>query len=71
MIVQLTYFKPESGKLYDVGKYKTEEIYLFRIIDEVRIKFRNHKRPGLVDGEMEFDVVITVSEINAIHLLKH
>ena len=61
MKVQLTYFK-DTGKYYAEGEYETRQSALFEIWVEVKEMLRKGKRPGLVNGQNEFYVLINVPE---------
>jgi hypothetical protein len=57
--VQLEYFN-ENGKYRYSGEYKTEQLYMFEIFEEVRDMLLKGKRPGLVDGKNEYWVRVEV-----------
>lgn len=70
MKVQLTYFKPESGKYYTDGFYDSNAQYLFQIIDEVKGLMKQNIPPGLMKGHHNFDVLIDIpGGTGGIHLL--
>lgn len=57
--VKLTYFK-KSGKYYSEGEYESEvpEYHDWQIYEEVRKFQTDGKLPGLVDGCVEFDILV-------------
>lgn len=57
MIVTIHYFK-SSGKFYSQGQYESSCTNMFTVFEEVRDMFAQGKRPGLVDGAMEFYAVV-------------
>lgn len=57
MKVSITYFK-QSGKFYSQGEYESSCTNMFTVFQEVRDLFAQDKRPGLVDGPMEFCAVV-------------
>lgn len=59
-LVRLTYFK-KSGKYYSEGEYISHHLHLLDIFREVRCMVEDTKKlPGLVDGAVEFHVLIDV-----------
>ena len=59
--VKLTYFKC-SGKYYSEGEYESSREHPFEIFLEAREMLNRRKRPGLVDGENEFFVVVDLPD---------
>jgi hypothetical protein len=57
--VKITYFK-KSGKYYTDGEYTTQMLQMYEIWEELQQMFDNGKRPGLVDGVLEFYAVVEV-----------
>lgn len=51
--VHINYFKV-TGKWYAEGSYDSEAEYYHELVSEVQHMFREHRRPGLVDGPLEF-----------------
>ena len=60
-MVKIDYFK-KSGKYYSSGDYMSNELQLYQIWQELQDMFAKGKRPGLVDGKLEFYAVITVPD---------
>lgn len=59
--VNLTYFK-DTGKYYSSGSFKTTHKPLYMIFEEVINMMKLGKRPGLIDGNSGFHVLIEVPE---------
>lgn len=59
--VKIDYFK-ESGKFYSEGEYTSKKLHLFEIWTELIDMFTNGKRPGLIDGSLEFYAVVSVPD---------
>lgn len=59
--VKLDYFK-DTGKFYTDAEYTTHKLHLWEIWDELKDMLRAGNRPGLVDGQCEFYVVVRVPE---------
>lgn len=57
MIVTIDYFK-STGKFYSHSEYESSCTNMFTVFEEVRDMFARNKRPGLVDGPMEFYAVV-------------
>ncbi len=57
--VELIYFK-DTGKYYSSGEYETQIEPLYEIWGEVREMQRIGKLPGLVEGCVEFTILVNV-----------
>lgn len=56
--VSIQYFKVGSGKWHAEGIYQTDYRFFHDLRDEALEMFRNHMRPGLCDGPLEFIAVL-------------
>jgi hypothetical protein len=65
MKINLTYFKPSSGKLYSRGDYESNYKFGFEVYGEVALMAKTGKLPGLIDTnrETEFIVLIEAEDI--------
>ncbi len=59
--VKLTYFK-ESGKYYSEGDYSSTKLQMYEIFAEVRKLRDGGKLPGLVEGAVDFHILIEVPD---------